>query len=196
MSKTCRASGREKLMFNLLNLMGSFFTLCLTVEIPALCCERHNSRAWRWEPTHYTLVTRTLMEKDKHSSLTYKESIQADLLITQEAIVTIYESSSLYWFGMWTKVQFLGCGRCVAARSVVASCDIELPSQNEQSHPSRNVLAGHPKQLTFSWTTEKKEESPRSPKTLPNYDCVCTYACIFPINREKSHLALFSTTLQ
>ena len=84
------------------------------------------------------------------------------------------------------------CGRCVAARIIVASCDIELPSQNEQSHPSRNVLAGHPKQLTFSWTTEKKEESSRSPKTLPNYDCVCTYACIFPINREKSHLALFS----
>ena len=44
----------------------------------------------------------------------------------------------------------------------------------------------HPKQLTFSWTTEKKEESSRSPKTLPNYDCVCTYACIFSNKPRKT----------
>ena len=45
------------------------------------------------------------------------------------------ESSSLYTFGMWTKVQFLGWGRCVTARNNDASCDIE-PSHPKTSNPS------------------------------------------------------------
>ena len=100
---------------------------------------------------------------------------------------------------MWTKVQFLGWGWCVAARIVVASCDIERPSQkssahpkNKQSHPSRKVPVDHPKQLMFSWTTEKKRSRQDCQR---HYQIMIGYVhmrVFFPINREESHLTLFS----
>ena len=51
----------------------------------------------------------------------------------------------------------------------------------------------HPKQLTFSWTTEKKrsrQDRQRHYQIMIVY--VHMHVFFFPINREKSHLALFS----
>ena len=78
------------------------------------------------------------------------------------------------------------CGRCVAAATSSAH------PKNEQSHPSRNVLVDHPKQLTFSWTTEKKRSRQDCQR---HYQIMIGYVhmrVFFPINREESHLALFS----
>ena len=80
-------------------------------------------------------------------------------------------------------------------RSLHHYCELRhraLIPKNQQSHPSRNVLVDHPKQLTFSWTTAKKEESSRLSNPLPNYDWVCTYACIFSNKpRRKSPRIVF-----
>ena len=50
----------------------------------------------------------------------------------------------------------------------------------------------HPKQLTFSWTTEKKrgrQDCQRHYQIMIGYVHMRVF---FPINREESHLALFS----
>ena len=50
----------------------------------------------------------------------------------------------------------------------------------------------HPKQLTFSWTTEKKRSRQDRQR---HYQIMIVYVhmrVFFPINREKHHLALFS----